>query len=127
MAKIKTEEIGSQMKTIRQEKGITQEDVADKLNISQSSYAKLENGGTVIDIERLQEVADVLEVPNSEFIPETEKLEATQVISKKGKKVKYFQVDGRKLLKERNKRIKELEKEVEFLRKMLAKQSKDKD
>ena len=74
----------------------------EQLSISQSSFAKLENGDTLIDIERLQEIADVLEVPNSEFIPLTEELETTQVISKKGKKIKYFQMDGRMLIKEKN-------------------------
>lgn len=124
MAKISTQQIGIQMKIIRQQKGITQEVLAEELNISQSSYAKLESGHTQITAERLQEIAVVLSVPLAEFIVPTELFQKVQLNSLKGEKIKYFQVDGRRLLKEKNIRIKELELEVKYLRKLLKKELK---
>lgn len=122
MEKIKSEVIGSLIRKVRVKKGITQEELAEKLSLSQSSYSKLENGETIIDIERLQEIANILNVPNSDFIPHSDKRDKTQMYSVKGNKIEYFQVDGRKLLKEKSKRIKYLEKENNYLRKLLEKQ-----
>tara|TARA_R110002049_G_scaffold273751_6_gene451592 strand:+ start:160 stop:546 length:387 start_codon:yes stop_codon:yes gene_type:complete len=121
---IKTEAIGSQIRKVRVKKGITQEEIAEKLSLSQSSYSKLENGEIIIDIERLQEIATILDVPNSDFIPHSDKRDKTQLYSVKGNKIEYFQVDGRKLLKEKNERIKYLEKENNYLRKLLEKHLK---
>ena len=36
--------VGSKIKALRKEKGLSQEQVADYLHISQSTYARIENG-----------------------------------------------------------------------------------
>ena len=40
------EAIGKQIKALRKNKGVSQEAVADYLNISQSAYSRIENGGS---------------------------------------------------------------------------------
>lgn len=60
------------IKDIRETKGLTQEDVANALEISPSGYSKIERGETRINIDRLQQIADVLEVNIFDLIPNKE-------------------------------------------------------
>lgn len=60
--------IALKIKNARKNKGISQKDIAEKLNMSQSAYAKLENGFTKIDISRLVVISEILEVDPNEFI-----------------------------------------------------------
>ena len=56
---------------VRQRKklGYSQETMADLLpNITQSNYGRIENGQTKLTVERLFQIADVLEVPPSKFV-----------------------------------------------------------
>lgn len=48
--------------------GLTQDAVADRLNISVKSYQRLENGETKIDLDRLKIIADILEVSVTDLI-----------------------------------------------------------
>ena len=116
------------IREFRKKKGLTQIDIADKICLSQSAYAKIENGHTALDIHRLMEIAKLLEVPISDFLPSV-KAECYQLNPKKESQklqVDHFYVDGRvllkvkdKLIKSKNSRIKHLEEEVKFLRKQL--------
>lgn len=58
------------IKSVREIKGLTQEEVADQLALSTSGYSKIERGETRINIDRLQQIADILEVGIFELIPE---------------------------------------------------------
>jgi len=55
-------ELGKKLRTLREIKGYSQEYVANEIDISQRTYSKIENGLAKIDIERLQKIANVLEV-----------------------------------------------------------------
>lgn len=48
------------LKEIRESKGLSTYQVAEKMNITQSSYSRLERGSTKIDLERLELFAEVL-------------------------------------------------------------------
>lgn len=54
--------IGNNIKNIRELKNLTQEFVAERLDISQSAYSRLENGEIKISKEKLLQIAEVLEV-----------------------------------------------------------------
>lgn len=54
--------LGNKIKNIRELKNFTQEYMAERLDISQSAYSKLENGDTKISDEKLEQIAEVLEV-----------------------------------------------------------------
>jgi transcriptional regulator with XRE-family HTH domain len=56
------------IKKHREFKGLRQQDVADKLNMNVRSYQKLENGVTRMDLERLAQIAEVLETSMEDLL-----------------------------------------------------------
>lgn len=56
------------IRQIRNDKNFTQEFVADKIGISQSHYAKLENGNVKINLGMLQKIAEALEINVSDLM-----------------------------------------------------------
>lgn len=59
--------IGFNIRKIREQKGFSQEYMANVLNISQASYARMENEETKITVERLQKIAEILETSIIDF------------------------------------------------------------
>lgn len=76
-SKIKAIAVGIRKK--REVKNYTQEYLAYKLNISQNAYSKIELGYTKITVERLFQIADVLET-NAVDLLETENKEAETIL-----------------------------------------------
>ncbi|MDM8564745.1 helix-turn-helix transcriptional regulator [Candidatus Halobeggiatoa sp. HSG11] len=58
---------------MRQCKGWTQEEIANKLHWAINSYAKIERGETDIKLEKLKKVAEIMEVDVQELIDSNEK------------------------------------------------------
>lgn len=54
--------IGYKIKNIRELKNFTQEYMAEKLDISQAAYSKMEKGDTKISQDKLNKIAEILEV-----------------------------------------------------------------
>jgi transcriptional regulator with XRE-family HTH domain len=65
--------INEKIKRIRELKGWTQEQIAEKLNMSISGYSNIERGGTNIQFTRLEQIAKILEMKLSELIDLEEK------------------------------------------------------
>jgi transcriptional regulator with XRE-family HTH domain len=65
--------IGLNIKRVREQKGYSQDFMATKLNISQASYARIESQETKLSIDRLQEIANVLDTNIFAFL-DTSKL-----------------------------------------------------
>lgn len=59
---LKVKAIAATIRKVREAKNYTQEYLAYKLNISQNAYSKIELGYTKITVERLFQVAEVLEI-----------------------------------------------------------------
>ncbi len=55
-------EIGYKIKKVRELRNYKQEYMAEKLGISQVSYSRVENGLTKLDLNRLSDIAHVLDV-----------------------------------------------------------------
>ena len=110
--------LGSKIRKIRKFKGLTQEDVALKLNISQKAFSKIENDETKIDLERLQQISDALGIDPIDLLALDEKqvfnnctqLQTGNVEST----INNASSDVEKDLYERQ--IKELKEEIIFLR-----------
>lgn len=66
--KLKIKAIAAAIRKKREEKNYTQEYLAYKLNISQNAYSKIELGYTKITVERIFQIADVLEITASELL-----------------------------------------------------------
>ncbi len=60
--------IGSFIKTLRKEKGLTQEDLAEALFVSGKTVSRWETGSTLPDLITLQQIAEYLEVDIRELI-----------------------------------------------------------
>jgi transcriptional regulator with XRE-family HTH domain len=56
------------IKKSREIKGLRQQDLADKLSMGLRSYQSLENGETKLDLERLEQIAKVLETNIEELL-----------------------------------------------------------
>ena len=59
--------IGSFLKKLRKEKGITQEELAEKIGIGTSNISYIENGKFAPSIENFAKIAEVLGVEPSEL------------------------------------------------------------
>lgn len=57
-----SDKFGRYLRAVRESKGYSQEYMADRLGIGQSSYACLESGRTCMTVERLIAMAAILEV-----------------------------------------------------------------
>lgn len=70
-------ELAVRIKAIRTKKGLKQEEMAEKLGMNQSHYAKLENGKIEIKMERLSKIASIFDMKVGDLIVfnETEELE----------------------------------------------------
>ncbi|GAA3981503.1 helix-turn-helix domain-containing protein [Mucilaginibacter dorajii] len=71
----KIKAIAANIRNTREQLNYTQEYLAAKLNISQNAYSKIELGYTKITVERLFQIAAILEVDIHEII-NTEKIAA---------------------------------------------------
>ena len=58
---------GFNIKRLRNQKGYSQEFMASRLNISQASYARIESQEIKLSVDRLQQIADILETDISAF------------------------------------------------------------
>jgi len=63
--------IGNNIKQIRELKNLTQEYVANEIDVSQSTYARIESGTLIPKVDRLQRIANVLEVDLSTLLSTT--------------------------------------------------------
>ena len=63
--------IGDNLKTIRLKRGLSQNDVADKLNISRQAISKWERNISSPDIETLKKLKDLYDVSYDELISQT--------------------------------------------------------
>jgi transcriptional regulator with XRE-family HTH domain len=71
----KIKAIAANIRNTREQLNYTQEYLAAKLNISQNAYSKIELGYTKITVERLFQIAGILEVDVHQLI-NTEKVAA---------------------------------------------------
>ena len=89
-------ELGKNIRRIRQEKGLTQENVANDLDISLTAYTKIERGETNVSFLRLSQIADYFQVELIRFVsacPGEEKMPFFKQLEKDIERIKddiYF-------------------------------------
>lgn len=64
-----SDQLRQNIRDIREDKHLTQADMAEKLNLSETGYAKIERGESKLNIDRIQQIANVLEVNLADLIP----------------------------------------------------------
>jgi transcriptional regulator with XRE-family HTH domain len=99
-------EIVKRLKLYRLQLGYSQQKLAEHLNISQSAYAKIEKGITRLDLERLEQICEILRVSPSDLIQD----------------IKSFRSVGQNQPGEmiRQQTIQHLMEEIKFLRQLLS-------
>lgn len=63
---------GQKLRLIREFRNYSQEYIASKLGITQNSYSRIENNLTKISAERLKQLAEILNIPLTELLSDTE-------------------------------------------------------
>jgi transcriptional regulator with XRE-family HTH domain len=61
--------MNKRLREIRLRKGLSQENIALELKITQKAYSKIENGETSLNHDKLLKVAKVLEISPKEICP----------------------------------------------------------
>ncbi len=91
--RIKTSrEIGEKIKKKRRELGLSQEELAERLGVTYQQVQRYENGMNKLNVENIQVIADVLDVPVSYFFGNGRK----DIVSKE--LTPYLPADESKLL-----------------------------
>jgi transcriptional regulator with XRE-family HTH domain len=60
--------IHNKIKMLRSQNGLTQQEMADKMNMHLKTWQKIENGVTKLDIDRLKQIAEILETTIEDLI-----------------------------------------------------------
>lgn len=120
------EEIIAKIKEIRKKKGLSHENMAFDLNISPSTYTKIERMDVKLSVERLMEIAKILDTPIEEIMMIGSRNVYHQNLSDSSighQEIQNLYQENRetteKLFHSQEKSIKRLEAEVLFLRNML--------
>lgn len=112
------------IKKHRTSKGLRQQDMADKLSMNLKSYQQLENGITKLDVERLNQISEILDVSifdllKSEGIILNQEIETNENIYNSDVTINNdISQSERKLFE---KMIEDKDREIAFLRDLLSK------
>ena len=63
--------IGNKLFSTREERKLTQNEMADLLGLSASAYSRLERNQVSSELEQIAQFAEILNVPIQDFLPET--------------------------------------------------------
>ena len=113
------------IKDLRKKKGFSHEYMADKLDISQPAYSKIEKMETVLSVDRLFKIAEILETPVNDILELQPNTVYNQTNNDKGtfighQEVAHLYQDNKELTE---KIIQTQQNEIVFLRDLLAKSS----
>jgi transcriptional regulator with XRE-family HTH domain len=63
--------VGHKLLAIREQRKLTQAEIADVLDVPTSTYARIERNETSVSLDKLTSFAEALQVPMHELLPET--------------------------------------------------------
>ncbi|TAE00156.1 MAG: XRE family transcriptional regulator [Bacteroidetes bacterium] len=63
--------IGTRLLALREDRKMSQAEMADLLGVSAPTYSRLERNETSVDLEQIVHYSKILKVPVQEFLPET--------------------------------------------------------
>ena len=107
--------VGTKIKKHREERGITQEYIANEMGITQSTYGRLEKSDKKLSVDRLTEIAKILDISISVLFGE----KANNIIHENNGDNAQSHI-GTIVLQDKD-YIASLKEEIIFLRKMLEK------
>lgn len=107
--------IGNKIRVLREQKGYSQESLAQELGLTQPSYARLEKQDERISITRLMQIATILKTTVAELIDE----KAQKIINQQNSENPSAYVDT--IINADKEHIATLKEEIAFLRNLLQK------
>ncbi len=116
--------INEKIRKVRELKGLTQQDMADRLHMSQNNYSKMELGHVNIPTARLKEIAEILEMSPQKIIA----FDADQILNandlptylpKENSCHEVVERFAKKLEEVYQRENNQLKEEIQFLRKLL--------
>jgi transcriptional regulator with XRE-family HTH domain len=107
--------VGNKIRLLREERGLSQENMAVSLDMTQSNYARLEKDDNRISVPRLIVIAKTLDISVTELVGE----KANNVVNQSNNQeaVTYLQSN----FQADREHIQTLKDEIEYLKKMLDK------
>jgi len=105
--------IGTRIRKIREEQGVKQENIADEMGITQSSYGRLEKNDNRLTANKLIKISAILNVSISMLFGE----KATNVIHENQGDNAQAHIDT--FIQQDKEHIESLKEEIKFLRRML--------
>jgi transcriptional regulator with XRE-family HTH domain len=108
-------EIGDKIRLLREQRGLSQENLVQELGLTQPSYARLEKDDDRINITRLINIANILKTTVSTLINEN----AGKVINQQGSENPHAYVDS--IINADKEHITSLKEEIAYLRALLKK------
>ena len=82
--------VNEKIRLIRETKGLTQEQVAEKLGVSPTVYGDIERGDTDPKLSKLEKIAEILEIRLSELVDFSDKGTLNIYCYKKGKQRGFY-------------------------------------
>ena len=89
--------LGEKIRSVRESKKMTQDDMAYDLGITLGAYSRIERGVTDVNLSRIEQIAKILKITMVDLFAQGEKTELDKL---------------RKLLDEKDKEIMELQKKI---------------
>ncbi|MBT3647132.1 MAG: helix-turn-helix transcriptional regulator [Flavobacteriales bacterium] len=111
------------IRMLRISKDWSQQFMADRLGMSQANYARLESGKVKLDMSRLEEILNILEIPLDTVLNPRKTVLEESVLNLTNEYILKLRSEKEDLLRIR---VEKLEDEVKFLRALLL-QSPNKD
>lgn len=115
----KSHQIGLIIRSCRESRGISQDYMADMLDIAQSAYACLEAGKTTLSIDRLMRITEILELDIHQVIDESMLVNQHVQPAAVHQTHKIIYHDTKEVY---DQLITELRSEIEFLRSLIKKE-----
>lgn len=118
-------DIGQKLKQLRKQKGLSQEQVADFLHISQSAYARIENGESHSWAYHIRKICEIFDITPEELVREGKSVYQIQMNDEKNlESMCGKQQLADKLIEQYEQTIKSLKEQIEIYKKMIDEKEK---
>ena len=109
--------VNEKIRLVREAKGWTQEDVADKLQMSNNGYGDIERGETDIKLSRLLQLAELFEMKPAELFESSDKI--SNVNFKINRQRNSFYVNSPNEIETQKFIIEQKDKEIALLKRII--------
>jgi transcriptional regulator with XRE-family HTH domain len=113
--------IGHKLIAARTTRNLSQAEMSDFLGIATTTYARLERNETSIDIEELMRIAEKLQMPIQDFLPETITINSNNQHGNIGLVIGniYYYTDKDSIIKDLEHRLELKEQETKYLQEII--------